>query len=74
MALEYVLRGGVVALKQDGDTVLYQVQGGGFEAAPCMWFAECENMAVTTRRHPVLADVPVCLRCNAFSEGETSLW
>ena len=74
MQLEFNLNGGTVILRQEGDQVLYPIQGGGFEPAPCMWFAACDNMAATTRRHPVLCDVPVCLRCNEFAAGETSLW
>lgn len=31
----------------------------------CMWFAACQNLAVTTRPHPVLGDVPICGRCDA---------
>jgi len=31
----------------------------------CEWFALCTNPATTERRHPILAPVPICDRCNA---------
>ena len=29
----------------------------------CEWFLLCTNEATTTRRMPVLGDVPVCQQC-----------
>jgi hypothetical protein len=31
----------------------------------CRWFLRCENPATTTRKHPILGDVPICERCNS---------
>lgn len=55
--------GGVVELAQRDNEVLYRVKSGGMALAPCMWFANCKNDAVTTESHPVLGDVPICQRC-----------
>lgn len=30
----------------------------------CQWFALCDHAAVTTRKHSILGDVPICKRCN----------
>lgn len=30
----------------------------------CKWFLMCRNKATTTRKHPILGDVPICKRCN----------
>lgn len=61
--LEFSLNGGIVLLEQGDGEVLYPVEGGGMEAAPCMWFALCDRPAVVTEPHPVLGDVPICQRC-----------
>lgn len=29
----------------------------------CEWFARCTRKAVTTLRHPILGDVPICREC-----------
>jgi hypothetical protein len=34
----------------------------------CEWFALCDNLATTTRPHPILGDVPICERCDAQME------
>lgn len=62
--LEFNMKQGTVILQQVGDQVFYPIQGGGFEAAPCMWFALCENEAVTTRHGGPTGDVPICKRCD----------
>ncbi len=62
--LEFNWNGGTVILRQEADQVLFPVLGGGFEAAPCMWFAMCLRDAVTTMSHPVMGDVPICGECN----------
>ena len=31
----------------------------------CQWWASCCEPATTTRRHPLLGDVPICDRCDA---------
>lgn len=54
----------LVALTQEDGRVTYPVQGGGTEDAPCMWFALCDNPAVTTEYTPVAGDVPICERCH----------
>lgn len=30
----------------------------------CEWFALCDRVAVTTRNHPILGEVPICDRCD----------
>jgi len=62
--LEYNMKGGTVILTQVEGQVLFPVEGGGFEAAPCMWFALCENPAVTTEFTPATCDTPICERCH----------
>ncbi|ASR86537.1 hypothetical protein SEA_CHANGELING_85 [Mycobacterium phage Changeling] len=37
--------------------------------APCMWFARCTNPANGLREHPVLDQVPICVRCDDRVEG-----
>lgn len=34
----------------------------------CEWFALCIRKATTTRRHPILGDVPICAECDAKME------
>jgi hypothetical protein len=29
----------------------------------CGWFAACPNRAVAIVNHPILGDVPICIRC-----------
>jgi hypothetical protein len=29
----------------------------------CKWFLLCDNLATTTRPHPILGAVPICARC-----------
>lgn len=55
--------GGIVYLRQEEGRVMYPVEGGGEEVAPCMWFALCERPAVTTEEHFLLGAVPICERC-----------
>lgn len=57
-------QGGWTALRQEDGKVTYEVQGGGREAAPCMWFALCDHEAITTEHTPVAGDVPICERCH----------
>lgn len=38
----------------DTDRPIYQL---------CEWYALCMNAAVGTTPHPVLGDVPICVRC-----------
>jgi hypothetical protein len=33
------------------------------EEGKCKWFLRCTNDAVTTEKHPILGDVPICQRC-----------
>lgn len=40
------------------------VQNKGKDRALCAWFLKCDNLATTTRRHPILGNVPICERCN----------
>jgi hypothetical protein len=62
--LVYMLDGDKpVRLIQGEGEVLYPVQGGE-EQAPCMWFALCENPALTTEHAPGCGDVPICERCH----------
>jgi hypothetical protein len=35
----------------------------GVDGTLCEWWARCEYPATTTRRHPILGDVPICERC-----------
>jgi hypothetical protein len=35
----------------------------------CQWFAGCHNVATTTRKHPILGNVPICDRCNKKIEA-----
>jgi hypothetical protein len=35
----------------------------------CEWVAICLREATTTRRHPILGDVPICARCDAKIEA-----
>lgn len=32
----------------------------------CRWFAGCGREATTTQHHPILGDVPICERCQAW--------
>lgn len=36
----------------------------GTKLGTCRWFLKCEEVAVTTRSHPILGQVPICQRCN----------
>lgn len=36
----------------------------------CMWFAGCTNPATGTTPHPILGDVPTCVRCHKFATGQ----
>jgi len=56
--------GQYVLLTQEDGTVTYEVQGGGTEEAPCMWFALCERPAVTTEYTSFAGDVPICEPCH----------
>lgn len=39
---------------------------------PCGWFAYCENAAEVLLPHPILGNVPTCLRCaNRAENAET---
>lgn len=63
--LVYMLEGDKpVRLIQGNGQVRYSVQGGGEEQAPCMWFALCDHLAVTTETAPGFGDVPICARCH----------
>ena len=31
--------------------------------ADCEWFAYCDNITARTISHPVLGQVPICIRC-----------
>lgn len=39
------------------------------ELGQCQWFALCPNDATHTRSHPILGEVPICDRCEAFVAG-----
>lgn len=51
-------RGTVTNLKPEAEWIGY-----------CEWFAGCRNQAATTRRHPVLGDVPICDSCDEWYGG-----
>jgi len=38
----------------------------------CMWVLLCDNLATTTRPHPILGDVDICDRCNTNAERLSS--
>ena len=67
MTLIYQLRGrGPVELFQEEGRVLYPTPEG-LEQAPCMYFASCEQDAVTTVSNPAFGDVPACAKCAEFA-------
>jgi hypothetical protein len=35
----------------------------------CAWYLLCDNVATTTRKHPILGDVPICSRCDQKIES-----
>lgn len=70
MSLTFQLRGGTVYLTQEKGRVMYPVEDGTLRPAPCMWFALCDKMAVTTEPHPILGNVPICERCAARIDQE----
>lgn len=39
----------------------------------CEWFLLCTQPAHTRRSHPVLGDVPICLRCAAKLPARSNL-
>jgi hypothetical protein len=45
------------------------LENDGPDTILCQWFALCENVATTTRPHPVLGDVPICDRCDEKVEN-----
>ena len=66
--LQYQLqKDGWVELTQHDGYVTYPNNDGGVDRCPCMYFARCENGAVTTVSNPVMGDVPSCAKCAAWS-------
>lgn len=66
--LQYQLKeGSWVELTQHDGYVTYPNTDGGEDRCPCMYFARCENEAVTTVSNPVMGDVPSCAKCAAWS-------
>jgi hypothetical protein len=53
-----------VEVIQTDDGVFTEDDDGNPVPVPCQWFALCENVATTTRNHPILGDVPICTRCD----------
>lgn len=45
-----------------------EVIGPNGEAVDCMWFAKCDLPANGLRPHPILDQVPICVRCDAKVE------
>ena len=35
----------------------------------CQWFAKCGRTATNKTPHPILGEVPTCLRCHKFATG-----
>lgn len=35
----------------------------------CQWWLLCDNLATTTRTHPILGEVPICKSCDEKMEA-----
>lgn len=54
----------VIEIILDDEGVFYDdPETGERLAVPCQWFGLCANAATRVMSHPIMGDVPICVRC-----------
>ena len=61
------------SIRVDGELYCPDCAGDIYQQGECQWFMNCHRPAVTTRKHPILPDVPICDKCNKVVDSLSTL-